>query len=94
MKDDDKANRAPGAHETVDEEKIRTILRASGPRIHAPSLLGGVQQRIQKRSRGRFYGDGWSRSRAATSTYVITSLLMVGIFVLAYFVLLPSLPLR
>jgi hypothetical protein len=85
--DDDKAD-------AIDEDKIRAILRASRPRIHSPSLLGGVQRKIQRRSRGRFYGDGWSRSRAATSTYVITSLLMLGILVLAYFVLWPSLPLR
>jgi hypothetical protein len=78
----------------IDDERLRAILRGSARQTATPSLLSGVQQRIHERSRGRFYADGWSRSRAATSTYVVTSLLALGIFLLAYFVLLPALPVK
>ncbi len=81
-------------HPAIDEERLRAILRGSARRTTTPSLLAGVQQRIRERSRGRFYADGWSRSRSATSTYVVTSLLALGIFLLAYFVLIPTLPVR
>jgi hypothetical protein len=87
MKEDDDST-----HRRIDDDRLRAILRAAGPRIRAPSLLDGIQHRIRQRSRGRFYADGWSRSRFATSTYIVTSLLMLGILVLAYFVVLPSLP--
>jgi hypothetical protein len=78
----------------VDEQRIRSILRSArfSNRTPSPDLLSGVQRRIRERSRGKFYGDGWSRSRAPTSTYVVTSLLMLVILVLVYFVLIPSLP--
>ena len=49
-----------------------------------------MQRRIRERSRGRFYGDGWSRSRSATSTYVVTSILMLAILSLVYLVLVPE----
>jgi len=52
-------------------------------------LLPGVQRRIRERSRGRFYADGWSRRGSPTSTYVVTSLLMLVILTLVYFVLVP-----
>jgi hypothetical protein len=75
----------------VDEESVRAILkRAKIPRAPEVDLLKGVQRRIRERSKGRFYGDGWSRSRSATSTYVVTSLLMLVILVLVYFVLVPE----
>jgi hypothetical protein len=77
----------------VDEQRIRSILRSARHRTPSPDLLSGVQRRIRERSRGRFYGDGWSRSRAPTSTYVVTSLLMLVILLLVYFVLVPTLPL-
>jgi hypothetical protein len=82
------------ARAAIDDERLRAILRGSSGHAAPPNLLGGVQRRICERSRGRFYADGWSRSKAATSTYIITSLLVLGIFLLAYFVLLPSLPVK
>jgi hypothetical protein len=72
------------------EQKIRSILRRSRlGKVHEVDLLSGVQRRIRDRSRGRFYRDGWSR--AVTSTHVMTSILMLIILLLVYFVLLPSL---
>jgi hypothetical protein len=73
------------------EERVRSILRRA--KIRRPQeidLLPGVQRRIRERSRGRFYGDGWSRRGSPTSTYVVTSLLMLVILTLVYFVLVPA----
>jgi len=73
------------------QESVRSILRRAKIR-RAPEvdLLNGVQRRIRERSRGRFYADGWSRRASSTSTYVVTSLLMLVILSLVYFVLLPE----
>jgi hypothetical protein len=80
-----------GAPEDADQESVRSILRRAKIR-RAPevNLLPGVQRRIRERSRGRFYGDGWSRRGSPTSTYVVTSLLMLVILVIVYFVLVPE----
>ncbi len=75
----------------ADQESVRSILRrAKIRRVPEVDLLPGVQRRIRERSRGRFYGDGWSRRGSPTSTYVVTSLLMLVILVLVYFVLIPE----
>ncbi len=75
----------------ADQESVRSILRrAKSRRVPEVDLLPGVQRRIRERSRGRFYGDGWSRRGSPTSTYVVTSLLMLVILVLVYFVLIPE----
>jgi hypothetical protein len=80
----------PGAEDSV-ERSVRSILRrAKLRRTPEVDLLAGVQRRIRERSRGRFYADGWSRRGSATSTYVVTSLLMLVILVLVYFVLVPE----
>jgi hypothetical protein len=85
--------REPAANEESEEhDSVRSILRRSKIRRNPEvDLLPGVQRRIRERSRGRFYGDGWSRRGSATSTYVVTSLLMLVILVLVYFVLIPGL---
>jgi hypothetical protein len=77
--------------EEADQETVRSILRRAKIR-RAPEvdLLPGVQRRIRERSRGRFYADGWSRRGSPTSTYIVTSLLMLVILVLVYFVLVPE----
>jgi hypothetical protein len=81
--------------EESEQESVRSILRRAKIR-HPPEvdLLTGVQRRIRERSRGRFYADGWSRRTSPTSTYVVTSLLMLIILSLVYFVLLPSVRLQ
>ena len=80
----------PIDHDDV-QESVRSILRrAKIRRTPEVDLLPGVQRRIRERSRGRFYADGWSRRGSATSTYVVTSLLMLVILVIVYFVLVPE----
>ena len=86
----DERDSKPGP-EDADQESVRSILRrAKLRRTPEVDLLPGVQRRIRERSRGRFYGDGWSRRGSATSTYVVTSLLMLVILVIVYFVLVPE----
>ena len=55
----------------------------------APELLQGVQRRIRTRSRGKFYGDGWSTAKSPRSTYLVTSLLMLVLIGFVFFVLVP-----
>jgi hypothetical protein len=54
----------------------------------APDLLPGVQRRIRKRSRGKFFGDGWSTTQARTS-YVLVGLVTLLLVALAYYALGP-----
>ena len=81
-----------GDDSDAEQDTVRSILRRSKiRRTPEVDLLPGVQRRIRERSRGRFYGDGWSRRGSATSTYVVTSLLMLVILALVYLVLIPGL---
>jgi Flp pilus assembly protein TadB len=52
------------------------------------SLLSGVQRKIRQRSRGKFYGDGWSTSQARMS-YVLIACVMLVVVGLAYVALGP-----
>jgi hypothetical protein len=90
-KDDSRPPEPPIESEESTQESVRSILRRA--QIQRPpevDLLTGVQRRIRERSRGRFYADGWSRRTSPTSTYIVTSLLMLIILSLVYFVLLPG----
>ena len=60
----------------------------SGPGLAQPSILRGVQKRIRKRSRGKFFADGWSTTDARVS-HVIIALAMLIVLVIAYFALGP-----
>ena len=76
----------------LDEIDMRDLLRsalAPPPDAIPPELLRGVQRRIRARSRGKFYGDGWSTSRSPRSTYLITSIIMLLLIGIVYFVLVP-----
>jgi hypothetical protein len=53
-----------------------------------PNLLPGVQKRIRRRSRGKFFGDGWSTSQARVS-YVLVALITLLLVAMAYFALGP-----
>jgi hypothetical protein len=76
----------------LDAVEIRDLLRSAlqspaGPM--APRILGGVQTKLRRRSRGKFYGDGWSIAKSPRSTYLVTSILMLVLLTLIYFVLIP-----
>ena len=64
----------------ADDAAIRALLKRSfdaGAVEPAPKgLLPGVQKRIRTRSRGKFYGDGWSTSTSRVS-YVLVAVAML-----------------
>ena len=77
---------------SLDEVDVRDLLRGAlrpPPGSVAPSLLRGVQHRIRTRSRGKFYGDGWSTARTPRSTYLMTSLVMLCVLAFIFVVLIP-----
>jgi hypothetical protein len=91
---DDEARAAldEAGEEGLDEVDVRELLRSAlaPPKGSvAPELLQGVQRRIRTRSRGKFYGDGWSTAKSPRSTYLITSLLMLVLIGFVFFVLVP-----
>jgi hypothetical protein len=75
-----------------DEALVRDLLKRTMSReaIHrdAPDLLHGVQRRIRKRSRGKFFGDGWSTGQQRIG-YVLVALVTLLLVAVAYFVLGP-----
>jgi hypothetical protein len=76
----------------LDEADMRDLLRsalAPPPGSVAPSLLHGVQRKLRRRSRGKFYGDGWSTARSPRSTYLFTSLLMLVLIAFVFLLLIP-----
>ena len=80
------------ARAVLDEVDMRDLLRsalAPPPGAVAPDLLRGVQRKLRRRSRGKFYGDGWSIARSPRSTYLFTSLLMLALIAFVFLVLIP-----
>jgi hypothetical protein len=52
-------------------------------------LLVNVQTKLRKRSKGKFYGDGWSTSQSKISYILIATMMLVTI-VAVYFALGPT----
>ena len=76
----------------LDEADLRDLLRsalAPPSGAVAPSILPGVQRKLRRRSRGKFYGDGWSTARAPRSTYLVTSIVMLLLLAFVFLVLIP-----
>lgn len=76
-----------------EDDAMRKLLRRSlaTERIakDAPDLLRGVQRTIRTRSKGKFFGDGWSTTQARAS-YVLIALLTLLLVALAYVALGPT----
>jgi hypothetical protein len=53
-----------------------------------PDLLAGVQRRIRKRSRGKFFADGWSTGQQRIG-YVLVALITLLLVLVAYYALGP-----
>ena len=75
-----------------DDERVRSLLkRALATDVVAkdtPDLLQGVQRRIRRRSRGKFFADGWSTGQAKVG-YVLIALVTLVLVAVAYFALGP-----
>lgn len=87
---------APNEEDVAPEDRDSGAMRALLQRAMrqeetekpAPNLLPAVQRKIRKRSKGKFFADGWSTQNARVS-YVLIAMLMLGIVVLAYFAMGP-----
>jgi hypothetical protein len=55
----------------------------------APDLLRGVQRRIRRRSRGKFFADGWSTTGQSRMGYVLVALVTLLLAAIAYYALGP-----
>ena len=76
----------------VDEVDLKEALRGAlrpPPGAVAPQLLRGVQKKLRVRSRGKFYGDGWSTAESPRSTYLVTSAIMLVLVAIVFLVLMP-----
>jgi hypothetical protein len=74
-----------------DDEAMRALIKRSlSAELPAkgPPLVAGVQRRLRRRSRGKFFGDGWSVAQNRAS-YVIVAVLTIFVVWLAYFALGP-----
>ena len=86
---DDKVEDGDGVEiDEEEEERLRGLLRGAFKKedpAEPPDVLRGVQQRIRERSGGKFYEDGWSTAKhPPVYTYLVTSLLMLGIVFAVY----------
>jgi len=52
-------------------------------------ILQGVQRKLRKRSKGKFYGDGWSTSQSRLN-YVLIAAVMLVTIVAVYVALGPT----
>lgn len=57
--------------------------------VEEAKLLQSVQTKLRKRSKGKFYGDGWSTSQSKIS-YVLIAAVMLVTIVAVYLALGPS----
>ena len=77
----------------IDAVDVKDLLRnALGePKDSQPSraVIEGVRRRLREESSGRFYGDGWSNSSTPKATFLVTSLVMLLVVLLAGLLLSP-----
>ena len=74
--------------EQVVRDLLKRALSEDALGKQSPDLLGGVQRRIRKRSRGKFFADGWSTGQARVG-YVLVALVTLLLVALAYYALGP-----
>jgi len=68
---------------------LKRSLGAESVRGDQPEILRGVQKKIRQRSKGKFYGDGWSTTESKVN-YLIIALVMLVLIGVVYFALGPS----
>ena len=66
----------PAEKEKPDEEQDKDLLRA-------------VQKKLRKRSKGKFYSDGWSTTQSRIN-YVLVAMIMLITIAIVYFALGPT----
>ncbi len=79
-------------HDSEDHRAIASLVKRSLGGDALPTdggnVLRGVQRKLRQRSRGKFYGDGWSTTNTRVS-YVLVALVMLVVVGIAYFALGP-----
>jgi hypothetical protein len=73
------------------EDAMASLLKRSMPEPVAaeePSILPQVQKKLRQRSRGKFYGDGWSTANSKVN-YALVAVLMLVVVVACYLALGP-----
>lgn len=75
-----------------DSMAMRSLLQNAlpkAPEIQDGEIVQDVQRTLRTRSRGKFYGDGWSTSQARTS-YLLIAVGVVLLIAMAYFAMVPG----
>ena len=68
---------------------LKRSLEPKEPPVEDKKLLQGVQRKLRKRSKGKFYGDGWSTSQSRLN-YVLIAAVMLVTIVAVYVALGPT----
>ncbi len=75
-----------------DSQAMRSLLQRSlpeAPKVEDGQILTEVQRTIRTRSRGKFYGDGWSTSQGRIGSALI-AVSIVLLIALAFFAMVPG----
>lgn len=73
---------APEEEEKDDPAFSALLKRSLEPKGDAPEekkILAGVQRKLRKRSKGKFYNDGWSTSQSRLNYVLIAGVMLVTI---------------
>ena len=87
--------RTPEEEEKADPAVAALLKRSLEPKAPAEpaaedkKILQGVQRKLRKRSKGKFYGDGWSTSQSRLN-YVLIAAVMLVTIVAVYVALGPT----
>jgi hypothetical protein len=75
----------------LDDVDVKDLLRVAlePPKGQEVRIAEGVHRKIYKASGGRYFADGWSTTPAPRATYLVTSVLMLLVIVLAWLLLSP-----
>ncbi len=85
-------NFAEGDVPRLGDDTLKRLLKkslAAPLETPPPDLVSGVQRKLRKRSRGKFYADGWSTTSSKVS-YALVAVAMLLFVAIAYLVLGPT----
>jgi len=74
--------------DTAVRDLVKRALSNEDVAKNPPDILRGVQRRLRKRSRGKFFADGWSTMQTRFG-YLLVATITLLLVALAYFVLGP-----
>jgi hypothetical protein len=74
--------------DTAVRDLVKRALSNEEVAKNPPDILRGVQRRLRRRSRGKFFADGWSTMQTRFG-YVLVATITVLLVAVAYFALGP-----